>query len=162
MKIINQINETNNKKTKDITKILDTKKKYKVDFFKSNNHKLMGIYDNNKLIIGGDYHFYGIYQPNTKLWIWASSIPGIHSKHIKQIRKIKSSDHLFESDSDIKINFYYQLLTQDVLLIDNENMLNWVNELLLFLSNDIYYFNPVNSEGNIQFLTITNIKQKYN
>ena len=36
-----------------------------------------------------------------------------------------------------------------------------INELLLYLTNDIFYFNPINSESNIQFLTLVNIKQKY-
>ena len=25
----------------------------------------------------------------------------------------------------------------------------------------LYYFNPINTDGNIQFLTLTNIKEKY-
>ena len=121
----------------------------------------MGVFDNKKIIIAGDYNFYGIYQPYTKLWIWASSIPGVDKKHIKNIQKIKSSNYLFEEDTDSKISFYYQLLTQDVILITNEQMLEWINELLLYLSNDLYYFNPVNSDENIQFITLVNIKEKY-
>jgi hypothetical protein len=113
----------------------------------------------NKNILTGEYNFFGIYQPSTKLWIWASSIPGVSTEHIKNIRKIKQMEHIFESDDEL--NFYYQLLTQDVVLINDDKLLEKINELLLYLSNDLFYFNPENSEGNIQFITLSNIKEKY-
>jgi hypothetical protein len=161
MNLIKKIKQLNDEKNKSITKLLSPSKKYRIDFFKNGNKNQMGIFDGKKMIVAGDYNFYGIYQPYTKLWIWASSIPGVDKKHIKNIRKIKASNHLFEEDSDPKISFYYQLLTQDVILITNEKMLEWINELLLYLSNDFYHFNPVNSGENIQFITLTNIKEKY-
>ncbi len=161
MKIIDKINQVNEQKNKEIGKILDFKKKYRIDFIKNAKTKSLSIFDDKKMIIVGDYSFYGIYQPYTKLWIWASSIPGVDTKHIKQIQKLKASNHLFESDSDPKMNFYYQLLTQDVLLITNEKMLDWINELILYLSNDLFYFNPTNSDENIQFITLKSIKEKY-
>ena len=161
MKLLDKIKQINNKKNKDITKMLNSSIKYRIDFFKNGKKNQMGVFDNKKIIIAGDYNFYGIYQPYTKLWIWASSIPGVDKKHIKNIQKIKSSNYLFEEDTDSKISFYYQLLTQDVILITNEQMLEWINELLLYLSNDLYYFNPVNSDENIQFITLVNIKEKY-
>ena len=128
---------------------------------KSGKNKMLGIFDGEKMIIGNDYNFYGIYQPYTKLWIWASSIPGVDSTIIKNIKKLKSYDYLFDSDINLKINFYYQLLTQDVLYISDEKMLYWINELFLYLSEDLYYFNPINSDNNIQFLTLIKIKEKY-
>jgi len=161
MKLLDKIKELNKKKNKEITKLLNTSKKYRIDFLKNNKKKQMGIFDDKKMIILGDYNFYGIYQPYTKLWIWASSIPGVDKKHIKNIQKIKGSNYLFEEDIDPKITFYYQFLTQDVILISNEQMINWINELLLYLSNDLYYFNPTNSDQNIQFITLTNSKEKY-
>ena len=79
----------------------------------------------------------------------------------KNIKYIKSFSHLFEGNNDVKNNFYYQLLTQDVLLLPNENMIKWINELILYLSDDLYIFNPVNSESNVQFITLSKIKEKY-
>jgi hypothetical protein len=119
----------------------------------------MAITKDNTPIIIGDYNFYGIYQPDTHLWVWASSIPGVDRKHLKNIRKMKKSEHLFESDNDM--NFYYTLLTQDVVLIDDETMLDKLNHMLLYLSGDIFYFNPVNSDENIQFITLAQINEKY-
>ncbi len=161
MKIIDKINQINQQKNKEIENILDFTKKYRIDFIKNGKNNLLAVYDNKKMIITGDYNFYGVYQPYTKLWIWASSIPGVDIKHIKQIQKLKASNYLFEANSDPKISFYYQLLTQDVLLITNDKMLDWINQLILYLSNDMFYFNPVNSDENIQFITLTNVKEKY-
>jgi hypothetical protein len=163
MKITEKIITFIEKKNKEISKILDHKKKYRIDFIKNGENKAISIFDKKKMVLNGEYNFYGIYQPQTKLWIWASSIPGVDIKHIKNIDKLKKMDHLFELNTDdVKVNFYYQLLTQDVLYITNSKMLNWINELLIYLTNDVYYFNPINSDGNIQFITLVKIKEKYN
>ena len=161
MKILEKLKQVNIEKNKEINKILSLKKKYRIDFFKTGKNKQLGVFDNSKMILSGDYHFYGIFQPDTKLWIWATSIPGVETKQIKFIQKLKASSYLFDSESDTKLNFYFQLLTQDVLLITNEEMLIWINELLLYLSDDISIFNPTNSESNIQFISLVNIKEKY-
>ena len=161
MKILNKIKIVNDKKNKDIQKYLNPKKKYHLDFLKNGSNKQLSINEDTKIIIVGNYNFYGIYQPYTKLWIWATSIPGIDSKYNKNIKYLKSFSHLFESSNNVKCNFYYQLLTQDVLLLTNENMKIWINELILYLSDDIYIFNPINSESNVQFITLSKINEKY-
>lgn len=159
MKLIDKIKEYNSKQTKEIHKILNPKDKYKINFIKKGKTKQMAVLKDDKPVIIGDYNFYGIYQPDMQLWVWASSIPGVDRKHLQNIRKIKKSDHMFESDSDM--NFYYTLLTQDVILIEDEEMLDKLNHLLLYLSGDMYYFNPVNSEENIQFITLAKINERY-
>lgn len=159
MKLIEKIKEYNSKQTKEIHKILNPKDKYKINFIKKGKTKQMAVLKDDKPVIIGDYNFYGIYQPDMQLWVWASSIPGVDRKHLQNIRKLKKSDHMFESDSDM--NFYYTLLTQDVILIEDETMLDKLNHLLLYLSGDMYYFNPVNSEENIQFITLAKINERY-
>jgi hypothetical protein len=162
MKILDKIKNINNNKYNKIIKYLNPKKKYNLEFLKNNLNKQLSINNEiSKKIIVGDYNFYGIYQPYTKLWIWATSIPGIDINNNKNIKYIKSFSYLFESNSDIKINFYYQLLTQDVLLISDEKMIKWINELILYLSDDLFIFNPINSDSNIQFISLINIKEKY-
>ena len=161
MKILEKLLQVNIEKKKAINKILSLNKKYRIDFLKTGKNKLLSIFEGDKMILSGDYHFYGIYQPETKLWVWASSIPGVETKQIKYIQKIKASSYLFDSDTNAKTNFYFQLLTQDVLLITNEEMLIWINELLLYLSDDISIFNPTNSDSNVQFISLINIKEKY-
>lgn len=161
MTLSNKIIKKNEEKNKEITKILNPKKQYRIDFLKTGKKNQVGIFDNKKIIVVGDYNFYGIYQSHTKLWIWASSIPGVNKSHIKNINKLKQSRHLFEADGDDKINFYYQLLTQDVVQIPNEKLLVWISDLLIYLSDDIYCFTPTNNEGNMQFITLSKINEKY-
>lgn len=160
MKILEKIKQNSNHKQKEIFKILNSKIDYVLRFNKEET--LLELYDDkDKKILAGNYQFYGIYQPSTKLWIWASSIPNVKKDTIKFINKLRLSDHLFESDSNEKSDFYYQLLTQDTILVKDKEKLPWINDLLIYLSDDIYYFNPVNSQGNIQFLGLSKIIQKY-
>jgi hypothetical protein len=159
MNILKKIKELNNKKNKEIDKMISPQKKYRINFLK--NTDKMGLFEEDKLLLVGDYNFYGIYQPSNKIWVWASSIPGVNKKQIKNIRKIKEMSHLFEEDDEQVMNFYYQLLTQDMLLITDLKMLDYINMLILYLSDDVYYFNPQNSDGNIQFLTFKKITEKY-
>lgn len=160
MKILEKIKQNSNQKQKEIFKILNSKIDYVLRFNKGKT--LLELYDDkDKKIIAGNYQFYGIYQPATKLWIWASSIPDVKKDTIKFINKLRLSDHLFESDSNEKSDFYYQLLSQDTILVKDEEKLPWINELLIYLSDDVYYFNPVNSQGNIQFIGLSKIIQKY-
>jgi len=160
------IKKINDMKTKKINTLLNPKKKYRLDFLKTNKNNMIGLYDNTKLVLAGEYNFYGIYQQKTNLWIWASSIPGVNINIIKNIRKIKEADYMFEGystekDYDVKTSFYYQLLTQDSIYIDDMKMLDWINELILYLSDDVYYFNTINSDSNIQFITLKSIREKY-
>jgi hypothetical protein len=146
------------KKNKENKKIIDYKKIYKLNFIKNN---LLSVSYNDKILLIGEYNFYGIYQPLTKLWIWGNSIPGVNKKILKNIEIIKKKSYLFENDNNRKTNFYYQLLTQDVILILDEKMLDWIKDVIMFLSDDILIFNPSNSDSNIQFITLKNIKEKF-
>ena len=160
--IIDKIEKNKVKKYKKFQPIMNINIDYKLEFITEGLSKFLKFYtNNNKLLIVGKYNFYGIFQKSTGLWVWAKSIPGISKSTIKNIDKLKSFNYLFEMIDNIKSNFYYQLLTQDVIIIKNEIELEWINDLLLYLSGDIFYFNPVNSEQNIQFLTLKNIKEKY-
>jgi hypothetical protein len=160
MSLLDKIIKKYEQKNKEIKKMLDPEKKYLIEFQKTGKKQIC-IYENKKLIIVGDYTFYGIYQYQTKLWIWASSIPGVDKSNIKKINLIKKLNHLFESDNNEKINFYYQLLTQDVIQITDEKILEWIPELLIYLSDEIYCFTPINNEGNMQFITLKKVNEKY-
>ena len=161
MKIIEKIKSNLKKKTKNIKELLSPKDKYKIEWIKQGKQKLISINKNNKPLLKATFNFFGIYQPETRLFIWASSIPGISQEQIKYIRFIKSHNHLFESDDEPLIMFYYQLLTQDMLLITDTKMIPLISELLLYLSQDQYIINPINSDNNIQFISIKDIKEKF-
>jgi hypothetical protein len=161
MNIIEKIKQTHKKKTAYINTILNKKNKYLIKFEKKNNKKYISLISNNVKILSGTYKIYGLFKPSLKLWIWGSSIPDCDQETIKYINNIKSFNYLFEKSNDKKSLFYYQLLTQDTLYIKDNTILNWINELLLYFSNDIYYFNPYNEDTNIEFISLSSIKEKF-
>jgi hypothetical protein len=158
--IIDKINKVYQDKLTNLDKILNKKKKYLIKFNKIGNKDYISLSKDNKIILSGLYNFYGIYQPSTKLWIWASSIPNVNKNIIKNINKIKSFAHLFENDN-IEENFYNQLLTQDTIYITDLKLLEWINKILLYLSKDIAIFHPTNSDNNIQFISLISIHQQF-
>ena len=161
MNIIDKINQTNKIKTKEINKLLNKKNKYIIKFDTKNNNKLVSLIHNNNKIISGPYNIYGLYQKSTKLFLWASIIPNSSKTIIQNVDKIKSFNYLFEKLEDKKSVFYYQLLTQDTILIKDFQMLDWINQLLIYLSDDVYYFNPLNNDNDIEFITLQTIKEKF-
>jgi hypothetical protein len=159
MSIINKIKKLNKIKEKEIYNLLDKKKKYQIRYHNMDKKKYVIIESNGIKQLVGSYTIYGIYIMSTKLWIWASSLSNIDIMTIDKINKLKSFSYLFRTPKNKKELFYYQLLTQDTLYITDSECLRWINELLLYLSNGIYYFNPINV--NMQFLILDKIKQKF-
>jgi len=154
--ILIKINNYNKEKEKEIKKIINLLKDYYIKFDNSN---LLLLNNKNKKILLSEFIFFGIYQPETKLFIWASSIPGISKKNIELIKNIKAKNYLFENNDNVDVLFLYQLLTNDVLLI-NKNQFNLLNITLKFLSDSFIMLNPVNN-NNLQFIGLTNIIEKY-
>ena len=155
--ILDKINKYNNKKNIEINKKLNIKKNYNINF---DNHKII-ITEDNKKIIAGNYIFFGIYQPDTKLWIWASSIPGVNQKQIKIINELKSKNYLFENNEDNESIFIYQLLTNDVVQINDLKLFKIINKTLNFLSDSIIILNPINKYNNTQFIGVNKIVEEY-
>jgi hypothetical protein len=155
--ILDKINKYNNKKNIEINKKLNIKKNYNINFDKN---KII-ITEDNKKIIAGNYIFFGIYQPDTKLWVWASSIPGVNQKQIKIINELKSKNYLFENNEDNESIFIYQLLTNDVVQINDSKLFGIINKTLNFLSDSIIILNPINKSNNTQFIGINKITEEY-
>jgi hypothetical protein len=157
--IINKIKKYNNNKLKEISEIFNFKDKYIIDL----NNKLLTLYDNNnnkKLV--SEYIFYGIYQPHTKLWIWANSIPGVNKQNINIVETIKrNNNYIFENDDSDEGQYIYQFLTQDIIIINNKNILDLITMTLNYISNSLNILSPENEYGNYQFIGITNIIEKY-
>jgi hypothetical protein len=163
MNIIKKINEYNEEINKEIGKKINLEKKYHIGFDKTDKNNLI-LKENNKTVLISNYIFYGIYQLDTKLWIWGNSLPGINKKQIKIINEIKNKNYLFENNDNKDILFIYQLLTNDVLLIDGTNVsynLKLINKVLSYLSNSILILNPINKTNNMHFLGITKIIELY-
>ena len=160
MNILKKINDYNNKKMIEINKKLNIKKNYNINFTKDKKQNII-ISEGKKKILVGKYIFFGIYQPENQLWIWASSIPGVNQKQIQLINEIKNKSYLFENDDNEDILFIYQLLTNDVIQLPDIRKFDLVNKTLNYLSDSIILFNPINQIGNTQFIGLQSIIEEY-
>jgi hypothetical protein len=158
MDIIKKIKNHKNVKNKEIKKILNIDTSYTISF---ENDELILLNDNNKKILVADFIFFGIYK-NNQFWVWSNSIPGINKKQINLIKDIKNKSYLFENNSNEEIQLFYQFLNSDVLEINDKKSLELLSDLLLYLSDASVILNPINKYGNIQYIGITKIKEKYN
>jgi hypothetical protein len=157
MNILKKIINNQKNKNKEIDKILDKNINYTITF---DNDELI-LLDNNKKILVTEYIFYGIYQNDKKLWVWANSIPGVSKKQLKNLKDIKNKSYIFEEDSHPDIQFIYQFLNTDILEVTKKDKLNLINDVLLFLTDAKTILNPINKYGNIQYIGIKKIKEKY-
>lgn len=157
MEILKKIDSNKKIKLKKMSKLMKSKKEQYTVLFDENKIKILL---NKEKIFSSNFKLYGIMQPNN-LWIWASSIPGINYPDTLHIKKIKNLAHLFEGSNNNRMLFYHQFLTQDVILITDPVQKEWINRLILYLDNSIYYLNPVNNKNNVQFITINKIFEKY-
>ena len=157
MEILKKIDSNKKSKLKNMSKLMKSKKENYTIIFTKDKIKLLL---KKKKIFTSNYNLYGIFQPNN-LWIWATSIPGQNYSKNYHIKKIRNFAYLFEKSNNKRMLFYHQYLTQDVILITDEEQLNWINKLILYLDNSIYYLNPTNHKNNMQFITIDKIYEKY-
>jgi hypothetical protein len=158
MNIIKNIENTCKTKKTYINKFLP--KHFQIEWHKNGGKKYMTIINDTHKILTGTYRNLGIYQQSNNLWIWASSVGNTDTKTINKIKKLKMFNYLFKNKNDNKSQFYYQLLTQDVIYINYNEKLEWINELLLYLTNGVYYFNPINNM-NMQFIILKRIHEQY-
>ena len=159
MDIIKKIKNHKNTKNKEINKILNINTSYTISF---ENDELVLLNDDKKKILVADFIFFGIYKNNNQFWVWSNSIPGINKKQINLIKDIKNKSYLFENNSNKEIQLFYQFLNSDVLEINDKKSLELLSDLLLYLSDASVILNPINKYGNIQYIGITKIKEKYN
>jgi hypothetical protein len=159
MNILEKIDNYNKIKNIEINKKLNIKKKnYTINFDKKDN---IIIEEKGEKKIIGKYIYFGIYQPENKLWIWSSSIPGVNQKQIKLIKEIKNKNYLFENEDNKDITFIYQLLSNDIIQLSNIKKFKLINKILNFFSDSIIIFNITNKIGNIQFIGLQNIIEEY-
>ena len=88
MKISDKIELYYKKNKKIIKKNLSEKKTYNI-IFDEKEDNLIHLQNNNETVLTGEYSFYGIYQPNKNIWVWATSIPGIKKNHLKKLLTLK-------------------------------------------------------------------------
>lgn len=154
-----KINDNFTKKFNYISKYFNPKKTYTIEFL---DEKHLLILHKNKKIIKASYNFYGIIKNNNM--IWNTSIPLVNEDFKKKTRKIKENKDIFYKDYVKTQNqssyFYYSILDNDVTFI-NDNMIDNINKMILYFTDDLFIFNPVNSKNSIQLITIDKILELF-
>ena len=157
-KLIKKINENTNSKQKKMSKILDIKKNYEIKFSNKIENEI-SINLNHKKLLNGTFNFYGIIKEDGRFY-WSYMIPGVNKKIIKKINKIKSFSHLFENSDIRDLMLYHQILTQDSILL-NDNEIKMLNALLLYLSEDKYIFFIKNNLNITQIISLDKITEQF-
>lgn len=158
MKLLEKIKKKSQIKFDEIKKKLNIKKNYTITFDKINKEPKLFFIENKKIKLVGDFNFYGIYNKDTLLWMWSNIIPNVSLNQIKYIEEIRSKSYIFEKNVDSsKINiFFYQFLINDSMIIPKK-YINLICELILYLTDDIFIFEPTNSINNVQFIGLSKI-----
>jgi hypothetical protein len=162
MKLLKNISENAKKKYNELKKKISIKSNYIISFETINKEKKIVLKESKKIKLVGDFNFYGIYNKESQIWSWANIIPEVDMNQIKFIEQLRLKSYLFEKNSDSsEINlFFYQFLINDSMIVPNKYT-SLIVDLLLYLTDDLYIFNPTNSINNIQFIGLKNILELY-
>lgn len=155
--ILKKIKENSNKKFKEIKKILDIKNNYDIKLVKEKFE--MEIFEGDNKIISGNFKFLGIVDKDG-VFYWPYMIPSVDKRIINDIEKIKSSKYLFQGSDNRDMMLFNSILSQDSIKL-NMDEIDKLNDLLLYLSDGIYFFNTIHKSGNIQLLSLSNINEKF-
>jgi len=163
MNLLKKISENSKKKFKEIKKKININKDYTFDFTIVNKEQKILFLDNKEKKLLGDFHFYGIYNNENKVWTWANAIPNTSIDTVRYIEKLRLKSFVFEKmiNNNQSILFFYQLLNNDSMIIPDEKYLGLVIDLLLYLTDDLYIFEPLNSIGNTQIIGLSKINELY-
>ena len=158
MKLLKKISENSKKKFTQLKKKLNIETNYTITFDTINNQKKIVLKEDKKVKLVGDFNFYGIYNKDTQIWNWANTIPDVDRKQIKFIEELRLKAYTFEKNNDSsEVNlFFYQFLINDSMIVPSKYV-GLIVDLILYLSDDLYIFNPTNSVNNIQFIGLSNI-----
>lgn len=162
MKLLKNISENAKKKYNELKKKINIKTNYIISFETINKEKKIVLKESKKIKLVGDFNFYGIYNKESQLWSWSNIIPEVDINQIKFIEQLRLKSYLFEKNSDSsEINlFFYQFLINDSMIVPTK-YISLIVDLLLYLTDDLYIFNPTNSINNIQFIGLKNILELY-
>lgn len=158
MKLLEKIRRNSKTKFDEIKDKLNIKKNYTIIFDKINNEPKLFIVEKKEIKLIGDFNFYGIYNKVSLLWTWSNIIPNVLLTQIKYIEELRSKAYIFEKNieySEINI-FFYQFLINDSMVIPKK-YISLVSDLILYLTDDIYMFDPTNSLNNVQFIGLSKI-----
>jgi hypothetical protein len=150
MNIIKKINILKKKKFKKFKKLINLDKFDNIEFI---GDKIKFISKNNKVLF--KFNFYGILKND--IFIWANIIPGVSIEVINKVKEMKDSSRLFKDTKNKQVLFYYQLLNENMIYLTDDKQKEWINDLLLYLDDSLWSLNTINTKGNFQFMTLTDI-----
>ena len=156
-KLLKKIEDNSEKKFSEISKVLDIKKNYDIKLKKENQEII--ISEEDKKILSGNFKFFGIIK-NDGTFYWSYMIPGVDKRIINYIDKIKSMSHIFQNSDDPDMLLFHRILTQDTINLE-EDEIGKLNDLLLYLSDSLYFFNTIHKSGNLQLIYLTSINEKF-
>ena len=155
-----KINNNYDAKFKQISKYFNPNKNYSMEFL---DEDTIDFLENQKKLIKAKYKFYGLIKDNHL--IWNTSIPLVKKKLRSKVKEIREKKDIFYKDYVKTQNndsyFYYSILDNDMTLINDNNMIEKINKLLMFLTEDLYIFNPINSKQAIQLIAIDKILEVF-
>lgn len=163
MKLLEKIKKNSKTKFDEIKKKINIKKNYTIIFDNINKEPKLFLIENKKIKLIGDFHFYGIYNKNTQMWTWSNVIPDVLLNQIKYIKEIRSKAFIFEKNIDSsKTNmFFYQFLVNDSMFIPKK-YISLIYDLILYLTDDIFIFEPPHSINNVQIIGLSKILELHN
>ena len=136
------------------------KKKYTINYTKKNNKLIVEVSIAKKIILSAECVLLGYYDAKSNLWLWGTQV--VADKNLnKTIKKIKSYDYLFEADDNPLSNFFYQVLTQDIIKIYDIKELVLINYLLLYLTDYLYYYDVKTKSGDFECIFFKKIIKYY-
>ena len=158
MNLLEKIKKNSKTKFDKIKKKLNIKKNYTIIFDNINKEPKLFLIENKKIKLIGDFHFYGIYNKNTEIWTLSNVIPDVLLNQIKYIEEIRSKSFIFEKNKDSsKTNmFFYQFLVNNSMFIPKK-YISLIYDLILYLTDDIFIFEPPHSINNIQIIGLSKI-----
>lgn len=158
MNIVKSIDKYYKKQDKKYSKILSND--YIVEFDKI-NMDLIHFFTDEQKELSAKYSFYGIINQNMK-FIWSTKIYGFNNQEMHdKINEIKQKKNIFKGIDNKKAKFYYKLLSNDTIDINDDTDIVNINKLMLYMSKGKFMINPMNSNNFIQMIGINKIKEKY-
>jgi len=163
MNLLNKINQNAKEKFNEINKKIKISKKISLGLKLINGNQKLIIRENNKIKLIGDFHFFGVFNTDNKIWTWGNIIPNISRDSIDYVEKLRMKGYLFETmkNNNQSTMFFYQFLTNDSMYIPEKKYLGLICDLLLYISDDMYIFSSQNENNDLQFVGLSKINELY-
>jgi len=166
MNLLKKITKNSKDKFKIIQKKININKNYIIDFKTINKEVKIVFKETGKgtgIKVIADYHLFGRFNTQSKLWTWANIIPNMSLEIINYVDSLRLKGYIFEKNinSSEVVMFFYQFLTNDSMLIPDEKYMGLIIDLLIYLSDDMYVFERPNSNTEIDLIGLVKINELF-